>query len=238
VKIRIESYSNMGFMMKRSRVIWIAICVSICNVGVKADAIRIIGSDITSPAFYFEENRGRGELGAQFQCAVDKAGLSDALEVLPFQRARVLFDKGEVDVIFPLVQSADRDSWASPSHPVLEIEPALVTRDASINGIQDLVGKRVATSRGSAFHEILLAAGIEVLPVGLYNQGIRMVDNGHADAVILPKPMIEEDPEAHRNELFVVALDPVKIIFYVSYQRDGYGEIVSLLNKSIAQCQK
>jgi ABC-type amino acid transport substrate-binding protein len=200
--------------------------------------VSVTGSDVVSDVFYFEGNHAKGELGERFQCVLEQADLASRVQVLPFQRAKILIQQGKTDVIFPLVRSLSRDSWAFATQPVVTIDPLVVTTDLAITSLVLLEGREVATVRGSVFHELLLTFGATVAPVTIYNQGVDMVLAGRVDAALIPKPLFEQLSEAQQRKLSILNLPSVNIGFYVSNKSDQTESIVKQLDKAIALCSR
>jgi ABC-type amino acid transport substrate-binding protein len=211
---------------------------AISPVAFSVDDVRVIGSDVASDAFYFEGNEAKGALGEQFQCALSEAGYEAGVQVLPFQRAKILIEQGQTDVVFPLVQSHVRDEWATATEPVITFEPIVVSNTASIDNIAKLSDKQIATAQGSVFHEMLLTMGARVMPVTFYNQGIDMVLAGRIEAALVPKPLFEQLTAAQQAKLFVLRLPRVSIGFYVSKLSQQRDAIVTELNAAITKCHR
>ncbi len=209
-----------------------------CVLAFTVDAadVRIVGSEISSSAFYFEGIQAKGAIGDRYQCVLQNAGYQNFVDVVPFARAVALIDQKNSDVIFPLVESSARNDWALASDAVAVIEPAFVTKDPLLDDVRKLKGKTVATVQGSVFHEILLSVGADVSPVNRYNQGIRMVENGRVDAALLPRLMLIQDEQISLEAFTIVSLPDVRLVFYVSQNTPEKLSILANLNKSIQTC--
>ena len=226
----------MSYLSKRIFTLpYLLMCVS--HIFAMND-VSVTGSDVVSDVFYFEEGQAKGELGERFQCVLDQADFAGRVQVLPFQRAKILIQQGMTDVIFPLVRSPSRDSWASATQPVLTIEPLVVTNGMAVASLDLLKGSEVATVRGSVFHELLLTVGATVAPVTIYNQGVDMVLAGRVDAALIPKPLFEQLSEGQQRQLSILNLPSVNISFYVSNKSDQTESLVKQLDKAIAQCNR
>ncbi|WP_196158582.1 transporter substrate-binding domain-containing protein [Reinekea sp. G2M2-21] len=210
-----------------------------CMLAFRVDAadVRIVGSEISTSAFYFEGAKAKGEIGDSFQCVLQKADYQYFVDVVPFARAVAMIDQENSDVIFPLVESPARSDWALASDAVAVIEPAFVTKDPMLDDVRKLKGRTVATVQGSVFHEILLSVGASVSPVNRYNQGILMVENERVDAALLPRLMLVQDEQTSFDTLNIVTLPDVRLVFYVSQNAPEKLSILANLNEAIQHCK-
>ncbi len=195
--------------------------------------IRVSGAEFESPEYYYEHGKVAGSFGARFQCILERTALNKGLKILPYTRQSVLFERGEIDVIFPWVATPERSAKFLSSKPVVTIVAALVSSNVKFKTLQDLANTDVATVKGSVFHALVESHHARVHSTYSYQQALDMLKHDRVKAVIIPNTAVpQSDHPWHISEL-----REMDIVFYLRGNHTEHQEIKARLDHAISTCE-
>jgi PAS domain S-box-containing protein len=101
------------------------------------------------------------------------------------------FKRGEIDMLAGMLQSKEREEFASFSSPHLVVHYSLFVRsdNRSIHSGDDLRGRVVLVERGSQMHEFLGTGtlGAKAEPVASEPEALKRLAGGEGDAAVVPQ---------------------------------------------------
>jgi serine phosphatase RsbU (regulator of sigma subunit) len=149
------------------------------------------GADPSWPPFEFVDNEGTYAGMCQDYADLVAQRLHLTFEVIPSPGWKETLERvrsRELDVITCLLETSERDRFMAFSKPFTNIPSVIFTRSdyPYLNGLNGLLGKRVAMVKGYAVSEFLTREYPNFKPV-LFNtplEALQAVSLGHADAFV------------------------------------------------------
>lgn len=147
-----------------------------------------------------------------------------------------------IDLV-PIQHLGERKSYMLSTQPILEENNFIVSRDSdiSLNGIQDLKGRKVALIKNTSIHRKWEQENPFLIPFWVNHpaDGIKAVTRGDADAFIATAPVINYFiSNKQLSNLKVAAQTAIKPATFRFAVRSDWSPFVGILNKVIAQISK
>jgi potassium-dependent mechanosensitive channel len=139
--------------------------------------------------FYDARGRNSGLSADLLRLLAQRTGLKIEDRREPgFAAARSALMEGRVDVLSSVFQTTQRSADMLFSTPYLRLPAAVIGRadSASVDGLADLKGRRIAVVRDHVWQELLIEAGYadELFPAATLEQALADVADGRADAYV------------------------------------------------------
>lgn len=152
-----------------------------------AQAYSIAVTDANAGALSYHDGQFTGHLAPLYQCAIDTVDQPFTVSILPQVRALRMLENGEVDMVVPLAQSAERDEYAYFASPLFTVRYLLFTLpDVALPKSAHRI--QIAVNWSSASIALIEGLGHEVIPVDHHDLAIGMVRRERAHGVVIPEP--------------------------------------------------
>ncbi|MBN2836246.1 MAG: transporter substrate-binding domain-containing protein [Candidatus Delongbacteria bacterium] len=164
---------------------------------------KIIFSTQDFPPFsYLENDKVSGPATEVIEAVCKKAGFESEVLIYPWRRANMLVRTGDIDGLYLLGKTEDRDSWLYFSHPILKTEYGLFLNKENhfdYSSKEDLIGKNLkvgvygpsnTSSKLDDLQDVVKDMTIEMTPDDL--SGFRKLEIGRVDAVYSNKIVGDE----------------------------------------------
>lgn len=140
------------------------------------------------PPFDFTQEGQAAGLGIDYvNLIAKKTGLKVNYVHAPWEELLKLFKAGKIDLLHSVNKTAEREEYASFTHPFYTSYTAMAVRkDSSIRSLEELKGKKVAILKGYGTSEKLLKIIPDIQPIMVTNlyEALRAISFGEADAVV------------------------------------------------------
>ena len=213
---------------------------------VKAAGKLVIGVEGTYPPFTYHDDNGEltgldVELG---KALAEKLGVEVEFQEAAWDSLLIGIDTGRFDTVINSVSITDeRAEKYDFSDPYYYEARRVVVRadDDSINGPEDLYGKKIATNTTNAFIPWYEEQGVEVVGVDTSGEAIDLLLSGRVDFVGLNVPVLNAYLQEHPD-----AADKVKEAFVIPNSEDviaipvrkGEPEFLDAINAALAELRE
>ena len=174
----------------------------------------------------------------------DEMGLTLQVENMGFDYLLTSLDKGDFDIVLAAMEATpERLENADFSDPYYYEARRVVVRadDDSINGPEDLNGKKIATNTTNAFIPWYEENGAEVVGIDTSAEAIDLVLSGRADFLGISVPVLNAYLDEHPD-----AADKLKAAFVIPNSEDviaipvrkGEPEFLDAINAALAELRE
>ena len=213
---------------------------------VKAAGKLVIGVEGTYPPFTYHDDNGEltgldVELG---KALAEKLGVEVEFQEAAWDSLLIGIDTGRFDTVINSVSITDeRAEKYDFSDPYYYEARRVVVRadDDSINGPEDLNGKKIATNTTNAFIPWYEENGAEVVGIDTSAEAIDLVLSGRADFLGTSVPVLNAYLDEHPD-----AADKLKVAFVIPNSEDviaipvskGEPEFLDAINAALAELRE
>ena len=212
---------------------------------VKAAGKLVIGVEGTYPPFTYHDDNGEltgldVELG---KALAEKLGVEVEFQEAAWDSLLIGIDTGRFDTVINSVSITDeRAEKYDFSDPYYEARRVVVRADDdSINGPEDLNGKKIATNTTNAFIPWYEENGAEVVGIDTSAEAIDLVLSGRADFLGISVPVLNAYLDEHPD-----AADKLKAAFIIPNSEDviaipvrkGEPEFLDAINAALAELRE
>jgi len=143
---------------------------------------------MVSNIIYINQGKASGQFGIVANCVADKTGLKFEWNEYPTRRLFIMAQNNELDMIYPVGFSQERNEFAIPSQVIFTNEELWLY----VGNKPDFSDKNlsVAVIRGSPQEESLLKMGYENISLVKYDAILEMLRMKRVAAVILPEKIL------------------------------------------------
>lgn len=213
---------------------------------IKAAGKLVIGVEGTYPPFTYHDDNGEltgldVELG---KALAEKLGVEVEFQEAAWDSLLIGIDTGRFDTVINSVSITDeRAEKYDFSDPYYYEARRVVVRadDDSINGPEDLNGKKIATNTTNAFIPWYEENGAEVVGIDTSAEAIDLVLSGRADFLGTSVPVLNAYLDEHPD-----AADKLKVAFVIPNSEDviaipvskGEPEFLDAINAALAELRE
>ena len=213
---------------------------------IKAAGKLVIGVEGTYPPFTYHDDNGEltgldVELG---EALAEKLGVEVEFQEAAWDSLLIGIDTGRFDTVINSVSITDeRAEKYDFSDPYYYEARRVVVRadDDSINGPEDLNGKKIATNTTNAFIPWYEENGAEVVGIDTSAEAIDLVLSGRADFLGTSVPVLNAYLDEHPD-----AADKLKVAFVIPNSEDviaipvskGEPEFLDAINAALAELRE
>ena len=213
---------------------------------IKAAGKLVIGVEGTYPPFTYHDDNGEltgldVELG---KALAEKLGVEVEFQEAAWDSLLIGIDTGRFDTVINSVSITDeRAEKYDFSDPYYYEARRVVVRadDDSINGPEDLNGKKIATNTTNAFIPWYEENGAEVVSIDTSAEAIDLVLSGRADFLGTSVPVLNAYLDEHPD-----AADKLKVAFVIPNSEDviaipvrkGEPEFLDAINAALAELRE
>ena len=151
----------------------------------------IIASEIDYPPFsYIDDNNDVVGFNIELTRAICELSQIDAkIIVEPWANIRNNLDNGQIDAIFGMYYSRERDKTFDFSQPIIKVHHVVFgrTTDPMIKNENDLKDKSLIVMRGDIMHDYILGKKLTSSPVlvDTHSEALRLLSSGNFDYALL-----------------------------------------------------
>ncbi|GAA3703937.1 amino acid ABC transporter substrate-binding protein [Zhihengliuella alba] len=110
-----------------------------------------------------------------------------------------------------------------------------LAEDTSIDGFEDLEGKRTAQSRSSNWHQLAVDSGAEVEPVEGWAQSVTLLEQGRVDATINDELTVLDYQKTENNQNIKIAAETEETSEVAFAFPKGSESVVEAVNTALSE---
>lgn len=221
---------------------WTLLCLLLLSGPALGQEKEIVyGADENFPPFHYADKNGQpaGYDIDLINAVARETGLHIRIVVGPWSKIRQQFEQGNIDIV-SMIYSQPRSTLFDFSTPYSVMTYALFVRDSDsrLHSLNDLHGRTVMAVTQDIVTETLLTRGIHTIPVANAPSALRLLAQGHGDAVAVGKIVglyFLHSQGIHNVHVVSDALAQPPYCFAV--RRNRHDALLARLNEGLAVVQ-
>ncbi len=178
-----------------------------------------------------EQNTVSGQFGVLANCIEAKSNIVFKWQIYPTRRLFTMVESNEIDIVYPMGMTQQRNEIATPSKPLYSSERFWVYMGKKPDFNDKTLS--IAVKRGSSQEDSLNKLGYSNLTLVKYDAILSMLDLKRVDAVLLPKEILTDLVNASQHYQTQL-LSKRDIVFYLSY--NFAQKNLAVINQAIDDC--
>lgn len=182
----------------------------------------------------FENGKFSGAMGSYLKCVLQNSELETQHQADKINNLLDHLALGKIDFATAIVQTAERDQYATATDPLLNLDAMLLSqRPMKLNQI---AGEVVSVARGSSYSRKITEMGARIKYAESYIDALQMLMEDQVTAAVIPRALVTANDISEAEKLFSTNFTQDKIVFYVSKRANQPETLVRALNKGINTC--
>lgn len=215
----------------------VLLLLALVSIAGQANDILVGVGDQNGEALSVRDGLFVGSLAKFYQCPFDRLGMDYELRLMPQVRNLYLLERGDIDIVLPLVEVSKRNTYAIFTRKMIDIPFVLFSR-VEIDLSADLAGYRFAVLRESASGDLVLRRNAQMEEVTSWVQSLRLAKLGRFDGAVIPAPVIADVDPGLFEGMQQYEFGSIPLSLYVSRKSPHASDLVERINAAIAECQR
>lgn len=183
------------------------------------------------------EGRLEGLLARLYRCVFAQAGVDAEFVPVPLKRGWFHLDRGELDALIPMAQTAQRDEIGDFAGELFNTEYAFVTVQAMPPILNDAQGLRYGLLRGSVGRSLVPDSAVVVEEVTSGAQLVPMLKRDRIDVAVMPTVLADVlVGQQDDTEVFVQTAGSLPVSIYLTSELEATG-ITGRVKQAVGECR-
>lgn len=214
------------------------VCLMVLSLTVSASAAQVIRVGVAEGmvgVLDYTDGGLTGTLSDLYQCVMEGAGQEIQYVPTPLRRGLFYLSRGEVDVLIPLAQTAERDDMARFGGELFSAEYVYVTLD-DYSDITDTHGLSYGILRGFVGKVFIPATASWVEEVSSWDQLLPMLKLRRIDVAVMPALLVKRLLGDRIGDVHVQDAGKLPVSLYLSSALE-HTEVADQIMEAVETCR-
>lgn len=182
----------------------------------------------------YSEGALQGDLAPLYQCIFSRAGVEPDFIQVPLNRGLRYLDSGQISMVLPLAQSADRDRIGEFAGELFEVDYVFVSK-RELPQISQASGLRYGVPRGFVGRQFIGEPDPKIEEVSQWSQLVAMLEFGRLDAIVLPALLVDDFFGARQVNVYEQPAGQLPMSMYLS-RKNLEPDLVARVKLAVESC--